>query len=156
MRLAFDEARRAVALGDGPPFGAVIAKNCRFVVCAHNEILKNKDPTAHCEMMAIRKACRVLDTSDLSGCVLYTSCEPCPMCLAACLNVNIEFVFYGASRDEASKAGYKSKDCDFYKALSKNKNVWKKSFLRQLSTNDDDSLHLYCAQHVDNNNRKDS
>jgi len=141
MRAALEEAKIGVASGDGPPFGAVIARQGRYVVCAHNEIVKNRDPTAHSEMMAIRKACRVLDTTDLTGCVLYSSCEPCPMCLAACLTVNIEFIFYGASKEDARRAGYKSKDCEFYTSLAKNASTWKKTFLKQISCDEVNNLY---------------
>lgn len=105
--------RRAVALaGDnassaaGGPFGAVIVKDGRIVAEASNTVTVDNDPTAHAEVNAIRKACSVLGTFDLSGCELYTSCEPCPMCLAACYWAHIDKVWYAADRHDAAEAGF--------------------------------------------------
>ena len=104
---------RAVALAErnaasvtGGPFGAVIVKDGKVVAEASNTVTVDNDPTAHAEVNAIRKACAALGTFDLSGCELYTSCEPCPMCLAACYWAHIDRVYYAADREDAAAAGF--------------------------------------------------
>lgn len=92
---------------EGGPFGAIIVKNGKIVAQAHNQVLKKKDPTAHAEILAIRKACKKLHTYDLTGCVLYTSCEPCPMCLSATIWANIKEVYYGNTRKDAAEIGFR-------------------------------------------------
>lgn len=90
----------------GGPFGAVIVRDGKVVAEASNTVTVDNDPTAHAEVNAIRKACAVLGTFDLSGCELYTSCEPCPMCLAACYWAHIDKVYYAADRNDAAAAGF--------------------------------------------------
>ncbi|CAK8563633.1 unnamed protein product [Lathyrus sativus] len=80
---AVEEAYKGVECGDGRPFGAVIVQNDELVVSCHNMVLRNKDPTAHAEVIAIREACQTLDQISLADCEIYASCEPCPMCFAA-------------------------------------------------------------------------
>ena len=92
MELAVKEARRGIINGDGGPFGAVIVKDGVIIASGHNRVLKKDDSTCHGEIDAIRKAEQKLDTHDLSGCQLYTTGEPCPMCLAAILWANITAV----------------------------------------------------------------
>lgn len=108
-----DHMRRAISLaednassGNGGPFGAVIVKDGKVVAEGSNTVTVDNDPTAHAEVNAIRRACAVLGTFDLSGCELYTSCEPCPMCLAACYWAHISRVYYAAGRDDAAAAGF--------------------------------------------------
>ena len=84
MKLANENAKRGIKNGDGGPFGAIILdENLNIIANGNNKVLKNNDPTAHAEIVAIREACKKLNTYDLSKCILYTSCEPCPMCLSA-------------------------------------------------------------------------
>ena len=83
MSIAIKEAIDGVDQNDGGPFGAVITQNDTIISTAHNEVLKRNDPSAHAEVMAIRNACKHLKTPHLSDCTLYTTCEPCPMCLGA-------------------------------------------------------------------------
>lgn len=90
MLKAVAEAEKNIISKDGGPFGAVIVKDGVIVGTGHNEVLKNNDPTCHAEMQAIRDACRNLKTFDLTGCELYTSCYPCPMCLSATIWANIK------------------------------------------------------------------
>ena len=97
MRMAIAEARKGIKAGHGGPFGAVIVKDGVVVGKGHNQVVKNNDPTCHGEMMAIHKACKNLGTFDLSGCELYTTGEPCPMCMAAILWANIDKVYYGCN-----------------------------------------------------------
>jgi guanine deaminase len=115
MKLAAMEASAGVRKGDGGPFGAIIVRNGRLVAKAHNEVLKSSDPTAHAEVMAIRKASARLKTFDLSGCEIYTTCEPCPMCLAAILWARIGRVYFGCTRRDADAIGFR--DDLFYEQM---------------------------------------
>ena len=105
--------RRTIALatenvrsGKGGPFAAVIVRDGRIVGEGVNTVTATNDPTAHGEVNAIRAACRALGTFTLAGCTLYTSCEPCPMCLAAAYWARIEAIFYGSSAADAARAGF--------------------------------------------------
>ena len=95
MRSAIEQARIGIKNGEGGPFGSVIVKNGEIVGRGHNQVLINADATCHGEMQAIRDASKNLGTHDLSGCELYTTGEPCPMCLAACMWANIERIYFG-------------------------------------------------------------
>ncbi len=90
----------------GGPFGAVIVKNGKIVSTASNSVTNDNDPTAHAEVNAIRKACKKLGTFNLAGCTIYTSCEPCPMCLSAIYWAHIDRVFYGNSKTDAGNYGF--------------------------------------------------
>lgn len=90
----------------GGPFGAVIVRNGNLVGGGWNQVTRNLDPTAHAEVVAIRHACQSLRRFDLRGCELFTSCEPCPMCLAAIYWARIDRVFYACSREDAARAGF--------------------------------------------------
>lgn len=103
---AAQEALEGVKKGDGGPFGAVVVKDNRVIARAHNEVIKNNDPTDHAEMIAIRSAAKVLGRFDLSDCELYTSCEPCPMCFSAIHWAKIEKVYYGCTREDAAAIGF--------------------------------------------------
>jgi len=94
---------------NGGPFGCVIVKNNQIISEGVNEVTQNNDPTAHAEILAIRNACKKLNTFDLSGCELYTSCEPCPMCLSAIYWSHINIVYYGNSRENAAKIEFDDK-----------------------------------------------
>lgn len=106
MRVAIAEAVHGVEQGEGGPFGAVIVKDGRIIARAHNQVLVTHDPTAHAEVQAIRKASSLLGRFDLSDCVLYASCEPCPMCLGAVHWAKLRKVVYGATRYDAAAAGF--------------------------------------------------
>ena len=104
--------RQAIALAveniksGGGPFGAVIVKDGKVVATGANRVTANNDPTAHAEVSAIRAACTKLGTFDLSGCVIYTSCEPCPMCLGAIYWAHIDKIYYGANQYDAAKIDF--------------------------------------------------
>ncbi|MGI6712441.1 MAG: nucleoside deaminase [Bacillota bacterium] len=115
MEIAVKEAFCGIDNNEGGPFGAVIVKNGKVISAAHNEVIKNNDPTDHAEMVAIRKAAQVLKTFDLSDCEIYTTCEPCPMCLAAIYWAKIPTVYYGCNRYDAEKIGFN--DAHIYKAI---------------------------------------
>ena len=112
MKMAIKEAEKGIDAGHGGPFGAVIVKDGVVVGKGHNSVVKNNDPTCHGEMMAIHKACKKLNTFDLSGCEIYTTGEPCPMCLAAILWANISKVYYGCNIFDTEKIGFR--DSVFY------------------------------------------
>jgi len=92
--------------GGGGPFGAVITKNGKIIAAANNKVVISHDPTAHAEVLAIRKASEALNSHDLSQCTLYASCEPCPMCLGAIYWSGIRKVVYASDRTDASSAGF--------------------------------------------------
>jgi len=100
MREAIRLANESVENGGGP-FGAVIVKDGKIVAGSSNSVTIDNDPTAHAEVNTIRKACRELGTFDLSGCTIYTSCEPCPMCLGAIYWARISRIYYGNTRKDA-------------------------------------------------------
>ena len=118
MQIAYNEATTGMLANDGGPFGAVIVKDDKIIAQAHNEVLKTNDPTAHAEVNAIRIASKKLDNFDLSGCILYTTCKPCPMCLGAIFWSRISTVYFGATEDDAARAGFDDKH--FYEILQEN------------------------------------
>jgi guanine deaminase len=102
IRLSLEKSRA----GEGGPFGAVIVRNDEIIGQGWNRVTSTNDPTAHAEMMAIRDACRRLQTFSLAGCDIYTSCEPCPMCLAAIYWARLDRVYYAATRQDAAAVGF--------------------------------------------------
>lgn len=107
MQLAIEEARKGIHAGDGGPFGCVIVKDNKIIGKGHNEVLKQQDPTCHGEIMAIRHACQTIGTHDLSGCTLYTTAQPCPMCLGAIFWANIQKVYHGCNIQDTDKIGFR-------------------------------------------------
>ncbi len=114
MKIAIDLSVKNVAEGGGP-FGAVIAKDGKIVATGVNRVTADHDPTAHAEVSAIRAAAKALGTFDLSGCEIYTSCEPCPMCLGAIYWAHLDRMYYGNTKTDAAKAGFD--DAFIYKEL---------------------------------------
>ena len=106
MRRAFDLARERMHASQGGPFGAVIVRNGAIVAEGWNEVTSTNDPTAHAEVVAIRRACTRLDTFNLSGCDIYASCEPCPMCLGAIYWAQFRRFYYANTREEAAAIGF--------------------------------------------------
>jgi tRNA(Arg) A34 adenosine deaminase TadA len=106
LRRAIALAVRNVEAGAGGPFAAVVVRDGKIVGEGANSVTAGNDPTAHGEVNAIRAACAALGTFSLAGCELYTSCEPCPMCLAACYWARLEAIYYGASAADAARAGF--------------------------------------------------
>lgn len=101
----------------GWPFGAVVVKDWEVVGKWFNHVIKHNDPTAHAEIQAIRDACKNLNTFDLNGCEIYTSCEPCPMCLWAIFRARIEKIYYANTQKDADEIGFD--DGNFYQEFSK-------------------------------------
>ena len=106
MRRAVELARQNVLAGTGGPFAALIVRDGEVIAEAANSVTTTNDPTAHGEVNAIRKACAALGTFTLAGCEIYSSCEPCPMCLAAIYWARLEAIYYGCGQQEAAKAGF--------------------------------------------------
>ncbi len=105
MRLAIKKAKQGIEKGQ-TPFGACIVKNKKVISCTHNLVWKSYNITAHAEVVAIEEACEKLNTIDLSGCTIYSTCEPCPMCFSACHWANISKIVYGAFIQDAKNAGF--------------------------------------------------
>lgn len=112
MKLAVCEAKTGIYQGHGGPFGAVIVKDGKVIASGHNHVLVNNDSTCHGEIDAIRKAEKKLGTYDLTGCELYTTGEPCPMCLAAIMWANIEKVYYGCTIKDNEVIGFRDDKFD--------------------------------------------
>ena len=114
MKIAIDEAKTGIRAGHGGPFGCVIVRDGEVVGKGHNEVVLRNDPTCHGEMQAIRNACGNIGTFDLSGCELYTTAEPCPMCAGAIMWANITKVYYGCNIADTDSIGFRDKQ--FYEA----------------------------------------
>ncbi len=106
MKEAIDLARKGVDNNEGGPFGCVVVKDGKVIGRGNNRVTSNQDPTAHAEILAIREACAHLGSHQLDGCVIYTSCEPCPMCLGAIYWARPEKVFYAGTRKDAAESGF--------------------------------------------------
>jgi guanine deaminase len=106
MQRAIELARRGIERNDGGPFGAVVVRDGRVVGEGCNRVTSTNDPTAHAEIVAIREACRNLNSFQLADCVIYTSCEPCPMCLGAIYWARPKRLVYAGTRDDAAEAGF--------------------------------------------------
>jgi guanine deaminase len=117
VRLATDN----VSSGGGP-FGALIVRDGEIIATGTNQVTPNLDPTAHAEVVAIRAACQVVGDFKLTGCVLVSSCEPCPLCLSAALWARVDRVVYAADRDDAARAGFD--DREFYELFGKPRESW--------------------------------
>jgi len=116
MEMAIALAKENVSSGKGGPFGAVIVKGGKVIASALNEVTSTDDPTAHAEVVAIRRACKLLKTYQLDNCELYSSCEPCPMCLGAIYWARPTKVYYAATKEDAAGSGF---DDDFiYKEIN--------------------------------------
>ena len=132
MKKAKDLAEKNLKTKAGGPFGACIVKDGKIIGKGSNHVLKNNDPIAHAEVMAIRAACKKIKSYDLSGCELYTSCYPCPMCLSATIWANIKKVYYGNTKEDAAQIGFRDDFIyDYIKNLSED-------------TNTNDTLTLEC------------
>jgi guanine deaminase len=106
MQEAIGLSFKAMRTGAGGPFGAIIVKEGKIIASGMNKVTANNDPTAHAEVVAIREACQVLQTFQLTGCELYTSCEPCPMCLGAIYWARPDKIYFANSKKDAADAGF--------------------------------------------------
>lgn len=123
MKLAYDEALRGLSLKHGGPFGALIVKDGQIIAQGHNEVLLHKDPSAHAEIVVIRQACAALNTVDLSGCTLYATAEPCPMCKGAIQWSRIKNVLFSGSYLDTEKLNFD--DLNFSDAFGNENENWK-------------------------------
>ena len=112
MQMAINEAIRGIEAGHGGPFGSVIVKDGQVIGRGHNMVLRNNDPTMHGEIAAIKDAAQHLGTYDLSGCTIYTTGEPCHMCLCACMWANIEKIYYGCTIADNGRIGFRDDKFD--------------------------------------------
>ena len=121
MKIAKELSEENLNTNDGGPFGACVVKDGKIIGKSSNKVLSTNDPTAHAEIMAIRDACMNISSHDLSGCELYTSCYPCPMCLSAIIWSNIKKVYFGNTKEDASEIGFRdSYIYDYLKGLINN------------------------------------
>ena len=128
MKLADELAKENLKTNAGGPFGACIVKDNKIIGKGNNQVLKNNDPTAHAEINAIRDACKNINSYDLSGSAIYTTCYPCPMCLSAIIWANINKVYYGNTKEDADMIGFR--DEIIYNYIK--------------DSNKDEVLHLEC------------
>ncbi|MFA5485131.1 MAG: nucleoside deaminase [Candidatus Pacearchaeota archaeon] len=135
IKQAIFEAKKGIKKKHGGPFGCIIVKDNKIISSAHNTVLKDKDPTSHAEINAIRKACKKLKTLDLSLCELYTTTYPCPMCLGAILWSRIKKIYYLTDSEDVKKIGFD--DLKFYKFIQgKNKHLLKIEKINSLENKD--------------------
>lgn len=140
LRLAMEQARKTMNEDIGGPFGAaVIAANGEILAVTSNSVLRDNDPTAHAEVNAIRAACKKAGSYDLSGCVLYTTAYPCPMCLSAIIWANIKKVYFGCRPEDAEHIGFRD---DFMYRFIEDK-CKDKSVLDMAELDRDDCLKLF-------------
>ena len=138
MQMAIREAEEGILSGHGGPFGAVIVKDGNVIGKGHNRVVVNNDPTHHGEIAAIRNACANISSFDLTGADIYTTGEPCPMCLSACLWANINHIYYGCSIAENDKIGFR--DEILFRHLSISTEKMKDKFIQ---VDHDDCVKLF-------------
>ncbi len=109
MRAAIRMAQKGMDRNEGGPFGAVIVRENEIIAKAYNRVIKTNDPTAHAEILAIRKASKKLGRFDLSDCEIFSTCEPCPMCLGAILWAKIKTLYYGCTKEDADRIEFSDK-----------------------------------------------
>ena len=119
MKVAKELAEENLTINAGGPFGACVVKDGEIIGRGSNKVISENDPTAHAEINAIREACKNIGSHDLSGCELYTSCYPCPMCLSAIIWANIKKVYYGNTKEDAAEIGFRD---EFIYEYIKNEN----------------------------------
>ena len=142
MKVAKDLANDNLKTNAGGPFGACIVKDGKIIGKGSNHVLANNDPTAHAEVMAIRDACKNINSYDLTGCELYTSCYPCPMCLSAIIWSNIKIVYYGNTKEDAANIGFR--DDFIYEFINKlNINQQDSTILDLKSLNREDTIEEF-------------
>ncbi len=115
MQLAIQSALTGITQKEGGPFGACVVKDSKIISVAHNTVLKDKDPSCHAEVNAIRQAAKALDSHILEGCELYTTAEPCPMCLSAIYWARIDKIYVGVDKEIAKEFGFD--DAKFYEQI---------------------------------------
>ena len=130
MQVAKELAENSLITNVGGPFGACVVKDGKIIGKGSNHVLKNNDPTAHAEIMAIRDACKNINSYDLSECELYTSCYPCPMCLSAIIWANIKTVYFGNTKEDVADIGFR--DDFIYNFINKLSNGMNSNYILEL------------------------
>lgn len=141
MQIADELAKQNILTNHGGPFGAIVVKDNVIVGVGNNQVIRNNDSTAHAEIMAIRNAEQTLNTFDLTGCELYTSCYPCPMCLSAIIWANIKTVYYGNTKEDASDIGFR--DDFIYKYLNNLNNEKEDEILKLVSMDRKETIKAF-------------
>ena len=142
MEVAIDLSYDNFDKNYGGPFGACVVKDGKIIGKGINKVIKNNDPTAHAEIVAIRDACKSLKSHDLSGCEIYTSCYPCPMCLSAIIWANIKKVYYGNTKEDAANIGFR--DDYIYEYIEKlSKNIEDNEILNLKSMNREEAIKVF-------------
>lgn len=150
MELAIDLSDDNFDKNYGGPFGACIVKDGKIIGKGINKVIKNNDPTAHAEIVAIRDACKNIKSYDLSGCEIYTSCYPCPMCLSAIIWSNIKKVYYANTKEDAADIGFR--DDFIYEYIEKLSNdVQDKKVLNLKSMNREEAIKVFERYEEDKN-----
>lgn len=142
MDVAIELSNENFEKGYGGPFGACIVKDGKIVGKGFNMVIKTSDPTAHAEVVAIRDACSNLKTHDLSGCEIYTSCYPCPMCLSAIIWSNIKTVYYGNTKEDAAHIGFRD-DFIYEYIESLSKGIQNNEILNLKSMNREEAIKAF-------------
>ena len=142
MDLAIDLSDDNFDKNYGGPFGACIVKDGKIIAKGINRVVKDNDPTSHAEIVAIRQACKNINSYDLSGCEIYTSCYPCPMCLSAIIWSNIKKVYYANTKEDAAHIGFR--DDYIYKYINKlSKDIIDKDILNLKSMNREEAIKVF-------------
>jgi len=142
MNVAIDLSDDNFDKNYGGPFGACVVKDGKIIGKGINRVIKDNDPTAHAEVVAIRNACKTIKSHDLSGCELYTSCYPCPMCLSAIIWANIKKVYYGNTKEDAANIGFR--DDYIYEYINKlTNNISDKKVLDLKSLNREQAIEVF-------------
>ena len=153
MKIAKDLSDDNLKTNVGGPFGACIVKDGKIIGKGSNHVLAHNDPTAHAEIMAIRDACKNINSYDLSGAELYTSCYPCPMCLSAIIWSNIKKVYYGNTKEDAADIGFRDDYIyDYIDKLSNNSQNQKVLKLKEL--NREEAIEVFKRYEQDNDKIK--
>jgi len=137
-KVFINEAITLANNSEGGPFGAIIVKNDNIIGKANNKVTINNDPTAHAEIMAIRDACSNIENFSLEGATIYTSCEPCPMCLAAIYWARIDKIYYANTREDAAEIGFDDKE--IYEEFNKNIDDRK---IKMIKLNDTNAIETF-------------
>ena len=142
MKVAIDLSAYNFDKNYGGPFGACVVKDGKIIGKGFNNVIKNMDPSAHAEIMAIRDACKNIKSHDLSGCEIYTSCYPCPMCLSAIIWSNIKKVYYANTKEDAAFIGFR--DDYIYEFIEKlSNNIEDKEVLELQSLNKEEAIKVF-------------
>lgn len=140
MKIAKDLSEDNLKTNNGGPFGACIVKDGKIIGKGSNQVLINNDPTAHAEIVAIKEACKKINSYDLTGCEIYTTCYPCPMCLSAIIWANIKMVYYGNTKEDAKAIGFRD---EFIYDFIKNKSPENNKVLKLESLDREETIKTF-------------